>query len=89
VLGKQRQADLCEFETSLVYRARSMIAKATERNPISTNQPTKQTKTEKKKEKRKKRREEKKGKKEKKNKTNKTLLRETERNAEMLINNKP
>ena len=31
-LGRQRQADLCEFETSLVYRASSMTgSKATEK----------------------------------------------------------
>jgi hypothetical protein len=32
---RQRQADLCEFEASLVYRASSRTARATQRNPIS------------------------------------------------------
>jgi hypothetical protein len=30
--------DLCEFEDSLVYRASSKIAKATQRNPVSKNE---------------------------------------------------
>ena len=35
-LGRQRQADLCEFETSLVYRASSRIARAvTQKNHVS------------------------------------------------------
>jgi hypothetical protein len=34
-LNRQRQADLCDFEASLVYRASSRTAKATERNPVS------------------------------------------------------
>jgi hypothetical protein len=29
------QADLCELETSLVYRASSSIARTTQRNPVS------------------------------------------------------
>ena len=33
-LGRQRQADLCEFKASLVYRANSETAKATQRNPV-------------------------------------------------------
>ena len=34
-LRRQRQADLCEFEASLVYRASSRTgSKATQRNPI-------------------------------------------------------
>jgi hypothetical protein len=33
-LGRQRQADLFEFETSLVYRANSRTARATQRNPV-------------------------------------------------------
>jgi hypothetical protein len=33
-LGRQRQADLCEFEASLFCRARSRTARATQRNPI-------------------------------------------------------
>jgi hypothetical protein len=47
VLGKQRQADLCEFEASLVYRVSSRTARATLRNPISNKtrkNKTKQTK---------------------------------------------
>jgi hypothetical protein len=31
----QRQADLCEFEASLIYRATSKTANATQRNPVS------------------------------------------------------
>ena len=35
-LGRQRQADLCEFQASLVYRVSSRTgSKATERNPVS------------------------------------------------------
>ena len=35
-LDRQRQADLCEFEASLVYRVSSRKApKATQRNPVS------------------------------------------------------
>jgi hypothetical protein len=34
-LRKQRQADLCEFEASLVYRVSSRTAKVTQRNPVS------------------------------------------------------
>jgi hypothetical protein len=33
-LRRQRQADLCEFEDNLVYRASSGIARATQRNPV-------------------------------------------------------
>ena len=36
-LGRQRQADLYEFETSLVYKASSRIARATQRNSVSKN----------------------------------------------------
>jgi hypothetical protein len=32
---RQRQADLCEFETSLIYRMSSRTARATQRNPVS------------------------------------------------------
>jgi hypothetical protein len=38
--GRQRQADLCEFEASLVYRVSSKTAKAVQRNPVSTPPPT-------------------------------------------------
>ena len=34
-LGRQKQADLCEFKTSLVYRVCSRTAKATQRNTVS------------------------------------------------------
>ena len=44
-LGRQRQVDLCEFETSLVYRARSRTARAvTQRNPVSKTITTKKKK---------------------------------------------
>ena len=35
----QRQVDLCESETSLVYRASSRIAMAAQRNPVLKNTP--------------------------------------------------
>jgi hypothetical protein len=40
---RQKQPDLCEFETSLVYRVSSGTARTTQRNPVSKtqNQPTK------------------------------------------------
>lgn len=42
-LGRQRQADLCEFEACLVYRARPRTgSKATQLNPVSENQNKKQ-----------------------------------------------
>jgi hypothetical protein len=34
-LGRQKQANLCELEASLVYRASSRTAKATQRSPVS------------------------------------------------------
>ena len=34
-LKRLRQADLCEFEASLVYRMSSRIARATQRNQVS------------------------------------------------------
>lgn len=37
VLGRPRQVELCEFKDSLVYRASSGIARATERNPVLKN----------------------------------------------------
>jgi hypothetical protein len=43
VLGRQRRADLGEFEASLVYRVCSRTARATQRNPVSKikqNNPT-------------------------------------------------
>jgi len=33
-LGRQRQADLCEFKSSLVYRESSRITKTTQINPV-------------------------------------------------------
>jgi hypothetical protein len=39
----------CEFETSLVYRASSRIAIATQRNPVLKNKKKKQKQTNKKK----------------------------------------
>ena len=39
-LERQRQVDFCEFEASLVYKASSRIAKATQRNPVSKNKQT-------------------------------------------------
>lgn len=44
VLRKQRQADLCEFESSLLYKNSSRIAKAvTHRNPVSKKQKKNRT----------------------------------------------
>ena len=41
-LRRQKQADLCEFEASLVYRASSRTVKTdTQRNPVSKNQKKK------------------------------------------------
>ena len=34
-LGRQRQADLCEFGARLVYRVSSRTANATQRNHVS------------------------------------------------------
>jgi len=34
-LRRQRQAELCEFKASLVYRVNSRTAKAMQRNPVS------------------------------------------------------
>jgi hypothetical protein len=42
-LRRQRQVDLCKFKASLVYRVSSRTARATQKNPVSTN--TKQNKT--------------------------------------------
>jgi hypothetical protein len=35
---RQRQADLCEFKASLVYRANSKVARGKQRNSVSKNQ---------------------------------------------------
>ena len=42
-LGRQRQADLCQFGTSLVYRVISRTVRATEKLCLEkpTNQPNK------------------------------------------------
>ena len=37
VLGRQRQADLCELEVSLVYRVSSRTTRATKGNSVSKN----------------------------------------------------
>ena len=41
-LGRQRQADLSEFEASLVYRVNSRTVRAAQKNPISKNKTNKQ-----------------------------------------------
>ena len=42
-LGRQRQADLCEFEASLVYKVSFRIVRAvTQRNPVLKNQKQQQ-----------------------------------------------
>jgi hypothetical protein len=38
VIGRQRQVDLFEFETSMVYRMSSRTARVAQRNPVSQNQ---------------------------------------------------
>jgi hypothetical protein len=40
-LRRQRQTDLCEFNASLVYRANSRAARATERNLVLNHHPQK------------------------------------------------
>jgi hypothetical protein len=37
-LGRQRQAGVSEFKTSLVYRVSSRTARAIQRNPVSKKQ---------------------------------------------------
>jgi hypothetical protein len=44
-LGRQDQADLCEFKASLVYRVSSRIARAMQRNPVSKIPPAPPTTT--------------------------------------------
>jgi hypothetical protein len=36
-LSRQRQADLCEFKASLVYRVSSRTVRTTQRNPVWKN----------------------------------------------------
>jgi hypothetical protein len=43
-LGRQRQADHCEIEASLVYRVSSRTARATQRNPVSRRKKKKKKK---------------------------------------------
>ena len=38
---REAEADLCEFEASLVYKASSGTARATQKNPILKNKQTK------------------------------------------------
>ena len=53
VLGRQRQAELCEFKAILVYRSSSRTAKAAQRNPVSKSKADRQNGTNKKERKRK------------------------------------
>ena len=41
VLGRQRQAGLCEFKASLVYRSSSRTVRATQRDPVLKHQKAK------------------------------------------------
>ena len=40
-LERKREVDICEFKVSLIYRAISRTAKATQRNPVSNKQTNK------------------------------------------------
>jgi hypothetical protein len=40
-LGRKRQMYICELKASVVYRASSWTAKATQRNPIAKTKKTK------------------------------------------------
>ena len=42
VFGRQRQADLCEFEASLAYRVSSRTMRSTQRNPASIKERKKE-----------------------------------------------
>ena len=44
-LGRQRQAHLCEFKASLVYRASSWITGSRQRNPVWKNKNKNNRKT--------------------------------------------
>jgi hypothetical protein len=44
ITPRQRQVDLCEFEASVVYRASSRTARATQRKPVLKNQKPTQNK---------------------------------------------
>ena len=37
-LGRQRQVDLGEFESSMVYKASSRTARSKQKNPVSTEE---------------------------------------------------
>ena len=43
-LGRQRQANLCEFKASLVYRVSSRTASTAQKKPVSTDPPPKKIK---------------------------------------------
>jgi hypothetical protein len=43
-LGRQRQADPCQFEASLIHRASLRIVRVTQSNPVSKNQNQSKTK---------------------------------------------
>jgi len=43
-LGRQRQAHLCEFKSTLLYRVSSRTARATQRNPVLKNKQKKKNK---------------------------------------------
>ena len=55
-LRRQRQAALCEFEVSLVYRGRFRTARATQKNPVLGKKKKKKRKEEKRREKKRKKR---------------------------------
>ena len=40
ILRKQRQAELCEFQAKVVYKASSRTARAAQRNPVSKQNNT-------------------------------------------------
>jgi hypothetical protein len=40
-LRRERQADLCDFEASLVYRVNSRTSRGTQRNPVLKNKQNK------------------------------------------------
>jgi hypothetical protein len=42
-LGRQKQADLCEFKASLVYKSSSRPARATQRDPVLKRYPPQTT----------------------------------------------
>lgn len=44
-LGRQRQLDLCEFKTSLVYIVSSRLARVSQSDPVSRTKQSKQKQT--------------------------------------------